>query len=193
MTAVVQRAGARFVTFGEGWVGRYCFSYDEHYDPENVSFGRLLACNEFVLEPGSGFGLHSHAGVDIVTTVLAGTLTHLHGEAREARRPGSYVLPTGAGVEHDERNDTGEPVRFVQAWLLPDGREQRPSSHLLVEGETVPLDGAERRFLLVLDGAIDLSGRLISSRLLGAGDSARLDEPVLLRATAPGRVLVWDC
>src|SRR5437899_11005007 len=102
---IVQRSGERFTSRGEGWVGRYCFSYDEHYDSANVSFGRMLACNEFVLEPGAGFGRHRHTGVDIVTVVLDGVLTHVATERTEQRLPGTYVLPAATGVEHDERND----------------------------------------------------------------------------------------
>ena len=89
MTVQVRRGAARFVTVGPGWAGWCCFSYGEHYDPTNVSFGRMLACNEFVLEPGSGFGLHRHAGVDVVTTVLEGVLTHLPEGA--ARPPGAMI------------------------------------------------------------------------------------------------------
>lgn len=167
MTVVVQRGAARFVTIGDGWVGRYCFSYDEHYDPANLSFGRMLACNEFVLEPGCGFGPHRHAGVDVVTTVLSGTLTHVHEGRAEARRPGSYVFATGSGVEHDERNDGTEPVRFVQAWFVPGTADPRPASHELAAGEEVTLPAPA--FLLVLDGEVEVGGAALTS-----GDSARL-------------------
>jgi redox-sensitive bicupin YhaK (pirin superfamily) len=183
MSAVVQRADARFVTNGDGWVGRYCFSYDEHYDPANVSFGRMVACNELVLAPGSGFGPHRHAGVDVVTTVLAGTLTHVEGEVREQRGPGSYVFRTGAGAEHDERNDGPEPVRFVQAWFLPGTADPRPSSYER-GGETVAADS----FLLVVAGEVELAGQRLE-----VGDSARLTQPEPLRVSADGRVLGWRC
>lgn len=185
MNAVVQPDAARFVTIGDGWVGRYCFSYDEHYDPANLSFGRMQACNEFVLEPGAGFGPHRHAGVDVVTTVLSGALTHVHEGRSEVRSAGSYVFATGAGAEHDERNDGEVPVRFVQAWLLPAGREQRPVRHELAEGESVPVTAPS--FLLVVDGEVSLDGTR-----LGPGDSARLPERIALAATTPARVLVWD-
>ena len=181
MTVVVQRADARFVTYGEGWVGRYCFSYDEHYDPANVSFGRMVACNELVLEPGSGFGPHRHAGVDVVTTVLEGTLTHVEGEVREQRGPGSYVFATGSGAEHDERNDGEVPVRFVQAWFLPGTADPRPLVHA---GGSTPL--APGSFVLVVTGTVAVAGTE-----LGPGDSARLDEPSTV--TGDGSALVWSC
>lgn len=167
---------------GVGWVGRYCFSYDEHYDASNVSFGRMLACNEFVLEPGAGFGMHQHAGIDIVTVVLDGVLSHVTSGGTELRPPGSYLLPTGAGLEHDERNDGDRPVRFVQAWLLPGGSDSLPR-HL-----ELPAQLEARDFVFVASGAVVLEdGRL------GAGDSARLEGPVTLSARAPSYLLVWSC
>jgi quercetin 2,3-dioxygenase len=180
MTCDVQRASARFVTHAAGWVGRYCFSYDEHYDPANVSFGRVLACNELVLEPGAGFGLHRHAGIDIVTTVLEGVLTHVTAGGAQERGPGSYVLATGPGVEHDERNDSAQPVRFVQTWLSPGTGSPLPSE---VTGSAPLGDG--RWFVFVADGEAHLDD--VTLRI---GDSARLRGPAAL--SAAGLALAWQ-
>src|SRR5437868_14231749 len=99
----VQRAAERYEIAGEGWVGRCCFSYDQHYDPDNVSFGILQACNEFVLEPGAHFGLHRHVGIDIVTVVLQGELTHVLTSGPPGRAqlqtPGPRVWLQGPGVD----------------------------------------------------------------------------------------------
>lgn len=181
MTTAVQRDSARFVTIGDGWVGRYCFSYGEHYDAANLSFGRMLACNEFVLEPGRGFGPHRHAGVDVVTTVLSGTLTHVEGDAQERRGPGSYLFATGSGLEHDERNDGDEPVRFVQAWFLPGTADPRPVRH--EQGSTSLPAGS---FVLVVEGHAAVDGTD-----LGPGDSARVDEPASLTVGLAAQLLVW--
>jgi hypothetical protein len=201
MTVPVQRASARFVTQRDGWTGSYCFSYDEFYDPGNISFGRMLACNEFVLEPGAGFGRHRHAGIDIATTVITGELTHVGPDGSERRGPGSYLLRTGAGVEHDERNESDGPVRFVQAWFVPGDDDPRP---LVVAG---PRRVTAPAFVLVVDGEAQLDGVV-----LGVGDSARLSTDADLRLStrlatpqpsgelADGesrrqavRVLVWRC
>jgi mannose-6-phosphate isomerase-like protein (cupin superfamily) len=174
---IVQRSGERFVSRGGGWVGRYCFSYDEHYDAANVSFGRMLACNEFVLEPGAGFGMHHHAGVDIATVVIEGVLTHVTHEGSEERPAGSYVLAAARGVEHDERNDGDVPVRFVQVWLLPGGNP--------LPRDESPVNAGD--FVLVTSGEVDLDGTRLT-----AGDSARLDGPSTLTVRA-GQALVWSC
>ncbi|HUR51249.1 MAG TPA: pirin family protein [Mycobacteriales bacterium] len=174
------------MTHGVGWVGHYCFSYDEHYDPQNLSFGRLLACNEFVLEPGAGFGRHRHAGIDVVTTVLDGVLTHVTPTGLEERGPGSYVLRTGGGMEHDERNGTGRLVRFVQAWF-PAGEGAPPAELAVRPGESVTLAG--RAFALVVEGTADLGGAA-----LARGDSARVEPgEVELTGLTPAVLLAWDC
>lgn len=185
MTPAVQRAAARYVTRGDGWIGHCCFSYDEHYDAANTSFGRVVACNEFVLEPGAGFGPHRHAGVEVVTTVLEGELTHVTVEGAEVRGPGSYVLATGDGVEHDERNGGQVPARFVQCWLLPGPGDPRPTQ-LTLGQEQVALDG--QRLVLVVGGEVALDGTA-----LVRGDSARLSGPAHLRGRPSGHALVWAC
>lgn len=180
MTAQVQRDAARFVTIGAGWVGRSCFSYGEHYDAANVSFGRMLACNEFVLEPGSGFGRHRHGGVEIVTTVLSGVLTHLDAGASQRRARGSWLTSAVQGLEHDERNDGTEPVRFVQAFLLPGDRDPRPEEVTGTSGL------AAMTHALVVEGAF-----VVRDAELGPGDSARLEEAEVVAGS--GLLLAWDC
>lgn len=177
----VQRADERYAGQGPGWTGRYCFSYDGHYDAGNVSFGRLLACNEFVLEPGAGFGLHRHAGVDIVTVVIEGSLTHVGADSGRLAAGQSRLLRTEGGIEHDERNDGTAPVRFVQAFLLPGAADPLPLT---------PPDGATLRpgdFVLVTRGDVG-----VGDVELSVGDSVRLDVPAGLRLPAAAEVLVWS-
>ncbi|MDP9181433.1 MAG: pirin family protein [Actinomycetota bacterium] len=184
----VQRADARFVTRGDGWEGRYCFSYGEHYDPANISFGALLACNEFVLDPGAGFGLHDHSGVDIVTVVLEGELTHVGPAADPVLRAGeSRRIRTEGGIEHDERNEGTAPLRFVQAWLRP-GTE--PWLHL-VTGSPGVTGGQEQRiegpaFVFCGYGEVTVDDEVLSS-----GDSVRSERSVTVSAGAGAAALVW--
>lgn len=204
----VHRAAERFFTRGDGWEGRYCFSYGEHYDPSNVSFGHLVACNEFLVEPGRGFDDHHHGGIEVVTWVLEGTL--LHDGADRVERGGLQVLSTGSGIEHSEVNPGPDPLRMLQMWLVP--ADGGAPEHVLVAspGGFGPVDlplrqpgaalhagslaaGAEARlpdapflFVLVADGVVAAGGDE-----LGPGDSARLSEPVRLTARTAARLLVW--
>ncbi|GAA1972128.1 pirin family protein [Kitasatospora viridis] len=103
---------------------RHAFSFSGHYDPKNLHFGALLACNEETLAPGAGFDEHRHRDTEILTWVLEGALAHRDTEGHAGVvRPGMVQhLSAGSGVAHTERNVAGAdvPVRFVQMWLQPD-------------------------------------------------------------------------
>jgi quercetin 2,3-dioxygenase len=100
---------------------RHAFSFSGFYDPDNVGFGQLVACNEERLAPGAGFPEHPHRDVEIVTWVVEGELEHADSTGRSSRvRAGDVQrLGAGSGVRHSERNAGDEPLRFVQMWLVP--------------------------------------------------------------------------
>ncbi|WP_042419140.1 pirin family protein [Streptacidiphilus anmyonensis] len=123
MPLSIRRAGHRYRSEPEPGVRTaHAFSFSAHYDPANVSFGALLACNEELLAPGAGFAAHRHRDTEILTWVLEGELAHRDDHGHEAVvRPGQLqYLSAGSGVSHSEVNAaTDEPVRFLQFWLQP--------------------------------------------------------------------------
>ncbi|SEM15154.1 pirin family protein [Streptacidiphilus jiangxiensis] len=123
MTLSIRRAGHRYRSEPEpGITTAHAFSFSAHYDPANVSFGALLACNEESLDAGAGFGAHRHRDTEILTWVLDGTLTHRddHGHEAVVRAGQLQYLSAGSGVSHSEVNASAEePVRFLQFWLQP--------------------------------------------------------------------------
>ena len=125
----IRGAAERFRTTEPGIDAWHCFSYAGHYDPANVGFGLLVACNDFTLQPGAGFAAHRHSETEIVTWVLEGELTHAddHGH-RAVLRPGhAQHMSAGSGIVHAETNEGGEPARFVQMWVTPDEANLAPS------------------------------------------------------------------
>ncbi|MGK5641126.1 pirin family protein, partial [Streptomyces sp. URMC 126] len=100
---------------------RHAFSFSGFYDPDNVRFGSLIACNEELLAPGAGFAEHPHRDVEIVTWVVEGELVHEDsaGHVEVVRAGDVQWLSAGAGVRHVERNASGVPLRFLQMWLDP--------------------------------------------------------------------------
>jgi redox-sensitive bicupin YhaK (pirin superfamily) len=130
MSVEVRRAGDRFTTTAPGRVTRHSFSFGGHYDPGNTSFGRLVCHNDDRLEPGSGYDDHPHRGLEIVTWVLSGALTHRDDAGRSGVvTPGRVqVMSAGSGVVHSEVVEPGAaPTRFVQTWVLPDQPGGAPS------------------------------------------------------------------
>lgn len=119
----IRRASQRYRSDAPGITSWHCFSSGRHYDPDNLSFGPVVACDDHLVDPGAGFDQHRHARVELVSWVVEGALEHA--DAMGRRRlvvPGraQYQL-AGAGIEHSERNASSiEPLRFVQLWLLTD-------------------------------------------------------------------------
>jgi quercetin 2,3-dioxygenase len=137
----VRRAETRFVTRTSWATTWHSFSFGEHYDPDNVTFGPLMVSNDDWVQSGAGYADHPHADAEIVTWVLSGSLVHADSAGnRGIVYPGlAQRMSAGSGVVHAERNDAytldptrpANPVHFVQMWLRPDesggtpGYEQR--------------------------------------------------------------------
>ncbi|WMX47239.1 pirin family protein [Streptomyces roseicoloratus] len=212
----IQRGGDRYPG-GDPETGidtRHAFSFGRYYDPDNLRFGALLACNEERLAASAGFDEHPHRHTEIVTWVVEGELTHRDstGHATVVRPGDLQHLSAAAGVRHVERNDGPGPLVFVQMWLAPLTAGGEPSYDVVrgIAGATpyaVPAAGAvlhvhrlERDarvavpeadfvYVHVVRGTVRLSGEE-----LGAGDAARASEEkgLALLATADAEVLVWE-
>ncbi|MDH6227139.1 redox-sensitive bicupin YhaK (pirin superfamily) [Streptomyces sp. MJP52] len=196
-----------------GITTRHSFSFGPHYDPDNLGFGPLVACNEERLEPGAGFDEHPHRHVEIVTWVLEGELTHRDSGGRERRvRPGDLQhLSAAAGVRHVERNDGTAPLRFLQMWLTPRAAGGEPGYTLVRElgsgayelpeagavlhtyrlhpGENVALPGAGSLYLHLASGELRVGGEALAS-----GDAVRVtgERALTAEAAAVAEFLVWE-
>ncbi|MCS0601322.1 pirin family protein [Streptomyces sp. LP11] len=193
---------------------RHAFSFGPHYDPDNLRFGAVIACNEERLAPGAGFGEHPHSHTEIVTWVVAGELTHRDsaGHATTVRAGDVQHLSAAAGVRHAERNDGDTPLTFVQTWLAPLEPGGTPSYALVpgiadatpyavsaagallhvrrpAPGERVAVPDAALVYVHVVRGAVRLG-----DEDLHAGDAARVTGESGLTAEAIGaaELLLWE-
>lgn len=212
----VRRAGERYPGGdpAAGIESRHAFSFGSHYDPDNLRFGAMIACNEERLAPGAGFDEHPHSHTEIVTWVVEGELTHRDSAGHETKvRAGDVQrLSSAGGVRHVERNDGDRPLTFLQMWLAPREPGGDPAYEIvrgiadstpyavpeaaamlhvrrLAAGERTAVPDGAYLYVHVVRGEVRLAGEE-----LGAGDAARIADARDVDAVAVTRaeLLLWE-
>ncbi|MFF5492617.1 pirin family protein [Streptomyces aquilus] len=212
----VRRAGERYPggDQADGIASRHAFSFGAHYDPDNLRFGAMIACNEERLAPGAGFDEHPHSHTEIVTWVVEGELTHRDSAGHETKvRAGDVQrLSSAGGVRHVERNDGDRPLTFLQMWLAPREPGGDPAYEIvrgiadstpyavpeaaamlhvrrLAAGERTAVPDGRYVYVHVVRGEVRLGGDE-----LGPGDAARITDAEDVDAVAVRRaeLLLWE-
>ncbi len=111
----------------KGWLqSRFHFSFAEYVNRENVNFGVLRVLNDDLIAPQSGFDMHPHRDMEIVTYIIDGELTHKDSMGNEEvlTRGEVQYMSAGSGVAHSEYNKhSSKPLTLMQIWILPPQRD----------------------------------------------------------------------
>ena len=181
----VIRSDERF-HFESDWLSTYWhFSFDRYYDPNNMSFGPLRVFNDDVVQPSSGFPLHGHSEMEIITYVIDGELEHKDSTGGVGRiGPGEVQrMSAGTGIRHSEYNASPDtPVHLVQVWVLPSEKGLAPSYEQL----QFTKEQREGRLLAVASGQ-DMPGVLKVHQDTTFYVSTIRPEDRVVHRLAPGR------
>ena len=182
-----------------GWLrAKYHFQINAAGNPEHQALGSLIVWNDDEIAVGSGFPLHGHREVEIITYVRQGVLWHRDtlGYEGTIHAGDIQVISAGTGIRHAEFNKGDLPLRIYQIWLLPRETGGEP------RWDTKPFPRSDRsgRFTVLASGFADDQEALpirANARLLGAplkaGEIVRHDLGSSRRAylvVASGRIEV---
>ena len=106
-----------------GWLeSRFHFSFAEYRNPNNINFGVLRVLNDDIVHPQSGFDMHPHSNMEIISYVVKGEITHKDsmGNSETLKRGEVQYLSAGDGIYHSEHNvHKSEDLRLLQIWIIP--------------------------------------------------------------------------
>ena len=132
-----------------GWLKSYhSFSFAGYHDPDHMGWGNLRVINEDRIEPGTGFGKHSHRNMEIISYVLSGELAHQDSMGNIKGIPPGDVqrMSAGTGVTHSEFNHAkGQVTHFLQIWFEPNVQDIPPG----YEQKTIPVAEKQGKLRLI--------------------------------------------
>lgn len=106
-----------------GWLeSRFHFSFANYRNYDNVNFGVLRVLNDDIIHPKSGFNMHPHSDMEIISYIVDGELTHKDsiGNSETLKRGEVQYMSAGSGIVHSEHNkNTSEDLRLLQIWIVP--------------------------------------------------------------------------
>ncbi len=174
----------------DGWLkAKHHFAIGAYGNPAHLPIGSLYEFNDDEIAPHSGFGLHHHANVEIITYVRYGTVTHEdnRGHRGQIEAGNLQVMSAGTGIFHSETNAEDIPACLFQIWLSP----RVPGGAPRWSTKPFPKAGRAGRFVTLASGwstseealpigadaevrGALLEGGSITDYSLGRGDAAYL-------------------
>jgi redox-sensitive bicupin YhaK (pirin superfamily) len=113
-----------------GWLQSiFHFSFSNYYNPDNMNFGVLRVINDDLVKSNTGFEMHPHRDMEIISYVVDGELNHgdTIGNKNTITRGHVQYMSAGTGISHTEHNYGERTSRFLQIWILPDKKGLTPN------------------------------------------------------------------
>lgn len=107
--------------FQNDWLNaRHHFSFADYLDPARVAWGKLRVWNDDEIRSGTGFPMHAHRDMEIVTYIRKGAITHEDGLGNRGRTQAgdAQIMSAGGGIVHSEFNLEDEDAQLFQIWIM---------------------------------------------------------------------------
>lgn len=105
-----------------GWLdARHHFSFADYHDADRMGVGPLRVWNDDTIAPDTGFPMHPHRNMEIITYVRQGAITHQDHLGNHGRTAAGdiQVMSAGKGILHAEFNREPETTTLFQIWIVP--------------------------------------------------------------------------
>ena len=134
-----------------GWLdAHYHFNFAEYYHPDKSGYPPLIVWNDDCIQSGTGFPMHSHRDMEIITYIRQGAITHEDslGNKGVTRSGEIQIMSAGTGITHSEYNHEDVETLLFQIWIHPNENNiqprwenvalnsfHEPGIHILASGE----------------------------------------------------------
>ncbi len=112
-----------------GWLNaRYHFNFANYYNPNISPKIPLIVWNDDTIKPQTGFPMHSHQNMEIITYIRQGSITHKDniGNTGEIKSGQIQIMSAGSGITHSEYNLSNENTLLFQIWIEPNQFDFKP-------------------------------------------------------------------
>ena len=134
-----------------GWLdAHYHFNFAEYHHPDSSVYLPLILWNDDCIQPETGFPMHSHRDMKIITYIRQGAITHEDslGNKGVTKAGEIQIMSAGTGITHSEYNHEDVETLLFQIWIHPNENNiqprwenvainsfHEPGIHILASGE----------------------------------------------------------
>ena len=148
----LRKSNERFISSREWLESRHTFSFAEHRNQLWDNFGKIRVINEDIISPNSGFKMHSHSNMEIITIVIKGAITHRDSlnNLEIIHEDEVQVMSAGTGISHSEKNEKDIDCKLFQIWIYPDLQNLKPSYNQMsiknILGNNLIIDSKKNKY-----------------------------------------------
>ena len=103
-----------------GWLdARHHFSFAGYFDPRRMGQPPLRVWNDDTIKAGTGFPMHPHRDMEIITYIRKGAISHEDDLGNKGRtvEGNVQVMSAGSGIMHSEYNLEEVDTTLFQIWI----------------------------------------------------------------------------